>query len=56
MADINTSFGSGVRIQTPIGPVVFDYGINLSRLVTGSGDPRRTYEDFGAFHFAIGLF
>ena len=53
---LRTAFGSGIRIQTPIGPIVFDYGINLSRLVTASTDPRRTYEDFGAFHFAIGLF
>jgi outer membrane protein assembly factor BamA len=53
---LRTAFGSGIRIQTPIGPIVFDYGINLSRLVTASNDPRRTYEDFGAFHFAIGLF
>jgi hypothetical protein len=30
-----------------VGPLVFDYGINVTRL---------SYEDFGAFHFAIGLF
>jgi len=39
--------GSGLRITTPIGPVAFDYGINLDR---------RPWEDFGAFHFSIGLF
>lgn len=39
--------GSGLRIATPIGPVAFDYGINLER---------RPWEDFGAFHFSIGLF
>jgi len=39
--------GPGVRVQTPVGPLVFDYGINVTR---------RPYEDFGAFHFAIGLF
>lgn len=39
--------GSGLRIGTPIGPVAFDYGINLNR---------RAWEDFGAFHFSIGLF
>ena len=33
--------------DTPVGPLVFDYGINVTR---------RPYEDFGAFHFAIGLF
>jgi outer membrane protein insertion porin family len=39
--------GPGIRLQTPVGPLVFDYGINVTR---------RSYEDFGAFHFAIGLF
>lgn len=39
--------GSGLRVATPIGPVAFDYGINLDR---------RPWEDFGAFHFSIGLF
>jgi outer membrane translocation and assembly module TamA len=48
--------GSGVRIETPIGPLAFDYGINLSRLVDSPASPRKVYEDFGAFHFAIGLF
>ena len=37
----------GRGVQTPVGPLVFDYGINVTR---------RPYEDFGAFHFAIGLF
>lgn len=44
---LRSDFGAGVRIGTPVGPLVFDYGINV---------PRRYYEDFGAFHFAIGLF
>jgi outer membrane protein assembly factor BamA len=39
--------GAGIRVETPVGPLVFDYGINVTR---------RSYEDFGAFHFAIGLF
>jgi outer membrane protein assembly factor BamA len=39
--------GSGVRVATPIGPIAFDYGVNLIR---------RSWEDFGAFHFSIGLF
>jgi outer membrane protein assembly factor BamA len=39
--------GSGLRVATPIGPIAFDYGINLAR---------RSWEDFGAFHFSIGLF
>jgi outer membrane protein insertion porin family len=39
--------GAGVRVQTPVGPIVLDYGINVHPL---------PFEDFGAFHFAIGLF
>jgi outer membrane protein insertion porin family len=50
------SAGTGLRLQTPIGPIAIDYGINLSRLFSAENNPRRGYEDFGAFHFAIGLF
>jgi outer membrane protein assembly factor BamA len=39
--------GAGVRVETPVGPLVFDYGFNVTR---------KSYEDIGAFHFAIGLF
>jgi outer membrane protein assembly factor BamA len=48
--------GTGLRLQTPIGPVAVDYAINLSRLFSAADNPRRSYEDFGAFDFAIGLF
>jgi len=41
------ALGAGLRITTPIGPIAFDYGINMNR---------RPWEDFGAFHFSIGLF
>ncbi len=44
---LRADIGPGLRVQTPVGPLVFDYGINVTR---------RPYEDFGAFHFAIGLF
>jgi outer membrane protein assembly factor BamA len=44
---LRADVGAGVRVDTPVGPLVFDYGINVTR---------RSYEDFGAFHFAIGLF
>ncbi len=44
---LRADVGPGIRLQTPVGPLVFDYGINVTR---------RSYEDFGAFHFAIGLF
>lgn len=45
--DLRYAVGSGLRISTPIGPIAFDYGINLDR---------RPWEEFGAFHFSIGLF
>ena len=41
------ALGAGLRIATPIGPIAFDYGVNMNR---------RPWEDFGAFHFSIGLF
>jgi outer membrane protein assembly factor BamA len=41
------SAGMGLRVNTPVGPLALDYGINLAP---------RSYEDFGAFHFSIGLF
>lgn len=40
--------GTGVRVQTPVGPLALDYGINLTRI--------SSYEDFGALNFSIGLF
>lgn len=44
--------GLGLRINTPVGPIAFDYGVLILR---------RTYlnpvsEPFGSFHFSIGLF
>jgi outer membrane protein insertion porin family len=50
------SAGTGLRLQTPIGPIAIDYGINLSRLFSSASNPRRSYEEFGAFDFSIGLF
>jgi outer membrane protein assembly factor BamA len=44
---LRADVGAGVRIETFLGPLVFDYGVNVTR---------RSYEDFGAFHFAIGIF
>ena len=44
---LRADVGAGVRVDTPVGPLVFDYGINVTK---------QSYEDFGAFHFAIGLF
>lgn len=45
--DLRYAAGAGLRITTPIGPLALDYGINLIK---------RDWEDFGAFHFSIGLF
>ena len=39
--------GGGMRVNTPIGPLALDYGVNLDR---------RPWEDFGALHFSVGLF
>ncbi|HEX3770654.1 MAG TPA: POTRA domain-containing protein [Polyangiaceae bacterium] len=44
---LHADVGAGIRVDTPVGPLVFDYGVNVTR---------RPFEDFGAFHFAIGLF
>ncbi len=57
------SVGTGLRIVTPIGPLVFDYGFNIERVLdrliyTSAADQakQRYWEDLGAFHFSIGLF
>jgi outer membrane protein assembly factor BamA len=44
---IRSDVGAGVRIDTPVGPLVFDFGFNVLP---------HSYEDAFAFHFAIGLF
>ena len=45
---IRASIGTGLRVQTPVGPIVLDYGINVTR--------NPAYEDFGALNISIGLF
>jgi outer membrane protein assembly factor BamA len=49
LAELRYALGAGLRVGTPIGPLALDYGINMLR---------REFlgEDFGAFHFSIGLF
>jgi outer membrane protein insertion porin family len=57
--DLRYTTGSGVRIATPIGPLVFDYGFNVDRVLDGvfpSRSRKRTWESLGAFHFSIGVF
>lgn len=46
---VRVTAGLGLRITTPVGPVVLDYGLNLTRVELFERDP-------GAFHFSIGLF
>lgn len=57
------SVGTGLRIGTPIGPLAFDYGFNVERVLdrliyTSQADQakQRYWEDLGAFSFSIGLF
>jgi outer membrane protein assembly factor BamA len=50
--------GSGLRIGTPIGPLVFDYGFNVDRVLDKlfpSRKDQRYWESLGAFHFSIGV-
>jgi len=52
------STGSGLRIGTPIGPLVFDYGFNVERVLdklVPSRKNQRYWEALGAFHFSIGV-
>lgn len=44
---MRVAVGSGVRVQTPVGPLAVDYGFNVTK---------QSYEDIGAINFAIGLF
>jgi outer membrane protein assembly factor BamA len=52
--------GTGLRIGTPVGPLVLDYGFNvervLDRILNTNPAQQRYWEDLGAFSFSIGLF
>ena len=57
--DLRYATGTGVRVATPIGPLVFDYGFNVDRVLDRLVPNRRrqrTWESLGAFHFSIGVF
>jgi outer membrane protein insertion porin family len=57
--ELRYAVGTGLRIATPIGPLVFDYGFNVDRVLDGlfpNRDNQRFWEDLGAFHFSIGLY
>lgn len=59
LTHLRYAIGSGLRINTPIGPLVFDYGFNVERILDQLYPNRanqRFWEDIGAFHFSIGLF
>jgi outer membrane protein insertion porin family len=59
LTNLRYTAGSGLRLATPIGPLVFDYGFNLSRVADRLYPHRshqRYWEDLGAFHFSIGTF
>ena len=50
--------GTGLRIGTPVGPLAFDYGFNVDRVLDEAFPKRknqRTWESLGAFHFSIGV-
>jgi len=52
------STGTGLRIGTPVGPLAFDYGFNVDRVLDEAFPKRknqRTWESLGAFHFSIGV-
>lgn len=44
---VRAAVGTGIRVQTPVGPLAVDYGFNVTK---------ESYEDVGALNFAIGLF
>jgi outer membrane protein insertion porin family len=50
---LRPTIGAGIRIETPIGPIALDYGINI---LYNQPNRRILREDFGAFSFTIGLF
>jgi outer membrane protein assembly factor BamA len=57
--DLRYAAGSGLRVSTPIGPLVFDYGFNADRVLDylfPNRQRQRTWEALGAFHFSIGVF
>ncbi len=59
VSKLRYAIGSGVRIGTPIGPLVFDYGFSVERVLDkfdSSRQRQRYWESLGAFHFSIGLF
>jgi|GEM_PF-596386 len=50
-SDMRYSFGAGVRLRTPVGPIRFDYGWKLRRAKPEEADLSSTR---GTFHFSLG--
>jgi outer membrane protein assembly factor BamA len=58
LSKLRYAIGTGLRIETPIGPLAFDYGFNVERVLDQlfpSRKDQRTWESIGAFHFSIGV-
>jgi outer membrane protein assembly factor BamA len=58
LSKLRYSTGTGIRIGTPVGPLAFDYGFNVERVldqIFPSRKNQRTWESLGAFHFSIGI-
>ncbi len=58
-SELRYAVGTGLRVGTPIGPLAFDYGFNVDRVLDEffpQRENQRFWEDMGAFHFSIGLF
>ncbi|TRZ48329.1 outer membrane protein assembly factor BamA, partial [bacterium] len=47
LSDLKTGIGVGVRIKTPVGPIMVDYGIPLNK------EPGETRRKAGRFHFSM---
>ena len=57
-SELRYAVGTGLRVGTPIGPLAFDYGFNVDRVLDEffpQRENQRFWEDMGAFHFSIGL-
>jgi outer membrane protein assembly factor BamA len=58
LSKLRYATGTGIRIGTPIGPLAFDYGFNVERVldhIWPSRKNQRYWESLGAFHFSIGV-
>jgi len=49
ITQLRPNVGLGLRVNTPVGPLAFDYGFNVARR-------QALGENLGAFHFSIGVF